>query len=441
MLKAKTSLGIVFFPAFDWSLSPTHPEREERLLYTQDQLVEEGLFDVEGVDEIKPEPAVDEDIERIHFCFPDVDAVATRSHHVAAGGAVTSGRLWAEKRYAKSFAMIRPPGHHAMKVVHGTRGFCTVNNEAVMVEWLREHHDIRRVAIVDTDCHHGDGTQDIYWHDPDVLFISLHQDGRTLYPGSGFPNETGGPGARGRTINIPLPPHTTDEGYLYVIENVVMPLLAEFKPELVINSAGQDNHFTDPITNMAVSAQGYARLNQLLNPDIAVLEGGYAIQGALPYVNLGICLAMAGMDYSHVVEPDYNPDKLRQSPKTTEYIKALCEELPRLYFDPPEPSEQHREMRIGDAFVRHKQIYYDTDGITEAQIESITACSNCRGTLRIESNSTANPLSVGIEIPLDACSKCIDEGYRMLEEDQLKGGYRYIQLIDRTARRVQRFGF
>ena len=441
MLKANTSLGVIFFPAYDWAISPTHPEREERLLYTQDQLAEEGLFDIEGIAEVKPEVATRDDVERTHFCFPDVDAVATRSHHVAAGGAITAARLVMNGERKKSFALVRPPGHHAMKVVHGNRGFCSINNEAVMIEWLRQHHGIRRVAIVDTDCHHGDGTQDVYWNDPDVLFISLHQDGRTLYPGTGFPAETGGPKARGRTINIPLPPNTTDEGYLYAIEHAVRPLLDDFAPEIVVNSAGQDNHFTDPITNMAISARGYARLNQLIDADIAVLEGGYSIQGALPYVNLAICLAMAGLDYSGVAEPGYDAQALKQDPKVTEYIKQLCEELPRLYFQPPEPPENRREMKVGNAWVRHKEIYYDTDGISETQIESVSDCGNCRGTLRIETRSTVNQPCVGIEIPVDGCPKCVDEAYRLLEEDQLKGGFRFIQFINRPQGTVERYGF
>ncbi len=113
-----------------------------------------------------------------------------------------------------------------------------------------------RVAIVDTDCHHGDGTQDIYWNDKDTLFISFHQDGRTLYPGTGFVDEFGGPSAYGYNINIPLPPGTGDEGFLYVLDNVIMPILDEYKPDIIINSAGQDNHYTDPITNMNFTAGG-----------------------------------------------------------------------------------------------------------------------------------------------------------------------------------------
>ncbi len=126
-----------------------------------------------------------------------MDAICTESHLISAGGAIQAARLVMEGETRRAFALVRPPGHHAMKVVHGNRGFCNINIEAVMIEWIREHYGRKRIAIVDTDCHHGDGTQDIYWHDPDVLFISLHQDGRTLYPGSGFPNENGGPAGAG----------------------------------------------------------------------------------------------------------------------------------------------------------------------------------------------------------------------------------------------------
>ena len=287
VLKANNRLGIVFFPAFDWSIHPTHPEREERLLYTQDQLREEGIFDIYGIREYKPDVAQREDVERVHFCLPSVETVATKSHMISAGGAIKAGRLVMDQQKDKSFAIIRPPGHHAMKVVSGNRGFCNINIEAVMIEHLREHYGKLRVAIVDTDCHHGDGTQDIYWHDPDTLFISVHQDGRTLYPGSGFPKELGGPNALGKTINIPLPPQTSDEGLLYVMDYVIRPILDDFKPDLVINSAGQDNHFSDPLTDMNISAQGYALLNQKLDPDIAILEGGYSIQGGVAVCKLG----------------------------------------------------------------------------------------------------------------------------------------------------------
>ncbi|MGI6655419.1 MAG: histone deacetylase [Desulfobulbus sp.] len=424
MLKAATSLGIIFFPAFDWAISPTHPEREERLLYTQDQFREEGLFDIEGISEYRPLYASNEDIMRAHFCFPSVEAVCTESHHVSAGGAIRAAQLVMEGETQRAFALVRPPGHHAMKVVHGNRGFCNINIEAVMVEWIRKHYGRKRIAIVDTDCHHGDGTQDIYWHDPDVLFISIHQDGRTLYPGSGFPDENGGPRALGKTINIPLPPRTADTGYLHVLEQVVLPILEDFKPDLVINSAGQDNHYSDPITNMQFSAQGYARLNELLKPDIAVLEGGYSIKGALPYVNLGICLAMAGCDYSAVREPDFNRAALREQPEVLERIKQLCPVLLDGYFH-PEPGDFKREKGF---FIRQRRIYYDTEGILEQQREALKDCDQCRGLRLIRTSSSHIQTCLGVELPIDCCPDCEREGYAAFENK--RENYVVVQMLD-----------
>ena len=131
---------MVFFPAFDWAISATHPEREERLLYTRDQLAEEGLFDIPGITEYRPELATNAQVERVHFCLPSTGAVDTDSHRASAGGAITAARLGMEKKEDKAFALVRPPGHHAMRVTHGNRGFCNINNEAVMVEYIRDHY-------------------------------------------------------------------------------------------------------------------------------------------------------------------------------------------------------------------------------------------------------------------------------------------------------------
>ena len=246
-----------------------------------------------------------------------------------------------------------------MRVVHGARGFCNINIEAVMIEYLRQAYGVDRVAIIDTDCHHGDGTQDIYWHDPDTLFISVHQDGRTLYPGTGFTSESGGVNAAGTTINIPLPPRTSEEGFLYVLDNAILPILDEFKPQLIVNSAGQDNHYSDPITDMHFSAQGYAELTSRLKPHIAVLEGGYSIESALPYMNVGIILALAGMDYSRITEPDYEPEKLRQKPDVSQKIEKVVEEAMKIWKEGPEVREKNRSQ--DKMFQRGRHIFYDTD--------------------------------------------------------------------------------
>jgi acetoin utilization deacetylase AcuC-like enzyme len=249
-MKAKNTLGLILFPAFDWAISRSHPEREERLLYTQDQLLEEGIEDIEGIEFFNPGMATLHDINRVHFCFPDAQSLLTESHLIAAGGVMRAFDAVLSGETDKAFALVRPPGHHAQRVVYGDRGFCIINIEAVGLEYARQRYGDMRVAIVDTDCHHGDGTEDIYWNDPDTLFISFHQDGRTLYPGTGDIDELGGPGAFGYNVNIPLPPNTGDAGFHYILENTVMPILEDYKPDIIINSAGQDNHYTDPSSKL-----------------------------------------------------------------------------------------------------------------------------------------------------------------------------------------------
>lgn len=431
--------GLIFFPAFDWAISPTHPEREERLLYTRDQIFEEGILDSPSILEYKPRLAEHRDIERVHFCVPDVPAQVTNAHLVSAGSALKLGDALMKGEITNGFALVRPPGHHAMRVAHGNRGFCNINNEAILVEYLRSKYGLRRIAIVDTDVHHGDGTQDIFYHDPDVLFISLHQDGRTLYPGSGFPNEAGGPGAHLATINIPLPPETTDEGFLKVLREIILPALEKFQPELIINSAGQDNHFTDPLANMKVTAAGYAQLTTELKPHLAVLEGGYAVETALPYVNLAILLALAGDDYSRVIEPQKSKANLRASAEIMREIDALVKYWQdKLAQRPPDKEELFGPDRI---YQRPRSIYYDTDGISERQRETVMYCPDCQGLYYVESKahkSFGPGYSIlGISVPLYACEGCRRKAYdlweRARQDNKKTVEYDYIYLQDKKA--------
>jgi acetoin utilization deacetylase AcuC-like enzyme len=417
MKNGPPNLGLIFFPAYDWAISPTHPEREERLLYTHDQLREEGILDLPEIEEWRPEKAEDEDAERVHFFPLGLHAVSALPHMISAGGAITAGKLVAEGKAKKAFALVRPPGHHAGKVVHGGRGFCNINNEAIMIARLRKDYGYRRIAVVDTDCHHGDGTQDIYWHDPDTLFISLHQDGRTLYPGSGMPGELGGPRAWGATVNVPLPPHTGDEGFHLAVREIVRPILDEWKPELVVNSAGQDNHFTDPITSMALTALGYAEMSQMIDPDLAVLEGGYAIQGALPYTNLAIIMSMAGLDWTRVKEPMPPEGPPKTSGKTLEYVKELAGFIHRKRSGPPEPSLTGSVLKDG-WFRRERRIFYDSHPadpaaqpdwpsyIDEHREERLRDCPNCPGVLVIRTGSDLCAPKIYAALPLSPCGRC-----------------------------------
>ena len=431
MLKALRKTGIVFFPAFDWAISPTHPEREERLLYTQDQVREEGLTDIEGIIEYRVKQASYDDIRRVHFCVPDESAIASESHLLAAGGCIVAADAVMTKEVESAFALVRPPGHHAMKITHGNRGFCNINIEAIMIEYIRDIYGVDKVAIVDTDCHHGDGTQDIFWHDPDTLFISMHQDGRTLYPGTGFPNETGGPNAQGATINIPLPPGTGEEGFLYSLEELIIPILDNFQPEIIINSAGQDNHFTDPITNMNFSARGYAMLNSRLRPDLAVLEGGYSVEGALPYINTGIIMAMAGLDLSNVKEPNYDEEYEPQDLKTTETIELLISRLSKLYLKGEISKKQYYS---GELVKDSKTIYYDTDGIIETRNEVIRACSLCSGVWSIESSASIGNHVFAVHIPRKTCNACRAVGEKWFNDASLNKKFTNTYLQDREKK-------
>ena len=430
-MTAKT--GLIFFPAFDWAISPTHPEREERLLYTRDQLFEEGIMDLPEIEEFAPRLASYKDVARTHFCVPHVADQVLEAHLIASGAGILLAEKVMQRDLKNAFALVRPPGHHAMRLVYGNRGFCNINNEAIVVDYLRYHYGIRKIAIIDTDVHHGDGTQEIFYHDPDVLCISFHQDGRTIYPGTGFINELGGPTAFARTLNVPLPVGTTDEELHYVLDEFILPVLTDFKPEFVINSAGQDNHYTDPLGSICMTAQGYALLNEKLKPDLAVLEGGYAIETALPYVNMAIILAMAGQDYSYVREPQ--PLQLQHSKQRTEEIKQTLAKLKQIWQN-RDQIDLNKIFGKDQYYQRKKSVYYDTDGFSENQTERIKRCQHCSGYLTVESKAapgSRNNIKVFcISIPITACQVCQEEAYKLYREARDKCQHDYVYMQDKV---------
>lgn len=425
------SLGLVFFPAFDWKISATHPERQERLLYTRDQIVEEGLLDVPNIREYNPIVADWDVIERVHVGAPDLQSWVTDAHRVSAGGAIAAADAVLRGEVDRAFALVRPPGHHAMAMVHGIRGFCTINIEAVMIQHIRQTYGVKRVAIVDTDVHHGDGSQDVFYHDPDTLYISFHQDGRTLYPGTGFMDEFGGPQAIGANIDIPLPPGTGDEGLLKVMRELVLPILHEFKPDIVINSAGQDNHFSDPLANMNVTAKGYAELVDLLQADIAVLEGGYSVQEALPYVNTGIILSMAGLDYSRVIEPNYTEQ--HQTADITRYIDNLILKWEKQW---AQRDEIARDELLGytDRWVRDYSVYYDESGVQEQRRETVRLYDNKVGWHSIESYGNYGPYAkqnvYAMFIPWQADDATREDAFLEARQAQQRGGLQRYVIVD-----------
>lgn len=414
---SKKTVGLIMFPAFDWQISQTHPERRERLLYTKDQLEEEGLDDLDNIFYFNPQVATKEDINRAHFILPNQEGLVTDSHYVASGAAIKAIDLVMEKKVDKAFSIARPPGHHAMEVSYGDRGFCVINNEAVMIEYLRNKYGNLKVAIIDTDCHHGDGTENIYLNDPNVLFISVHQDGRTLYPGTGFIEEQGQANGYGYNINIPLPPNTGDEGYLYVAKEIIKPILEDFKPDIIIQGAGQDNHYSDPLTNMNLSAQGYAKLTEILDPDVLVLEGGYAIEGALPYLNLAIILSLAGLDYSNVIEPDFSEDKVKDSAENLSYIRSLkLTVLNNWYNRNLIKNKKYQDLKL---YHQNKNIYYDTSNIMEKQQITYHLCDKCSSIKEIKTKNDYGLSAYLINLPFDCCTNCRKKAYELYEKESI----------------------
>ena len=219
----------------------------------------------------------------------------------AAGGVLAVTDAVLAGSVENGFALVRPPGHHATRDT--AMGFCLFNNVAIAARHAQRRDGIDRIAIIDWDVHHGNGTQAIFYDDPSVLFISLHQD--NLYPLLSGTLEAPGEGAgEGTTVNIPLPAGVGDAGYVHAFEQVVAPALEGFAPDLLFVSAGQDPAACDPLGRMSVTTEGFRSLTDRALAQaralcegrlVAALEGGYSLEHA-PFCNLAVVEALAGLD-------------------------------------------------------------------------------------------------------------------------------------------------
>lgn len=336
--------------------SPTHPERRERLMYTMDQLEEEGIFDLPQVKLFEPEKATEEELLRVHDrdYLRELEAssksntgtaidqegetiiqeITYEQSKLAAGGTILGGEIVLDEEVDHSFVMARPGGHHAFRD-HG-HGFCFTNNISIAIKHMQEVNGVDKVLVWDWDAHHFDGTQSIFLDDPSVLTVSTHQNGKTLFPGTGFVGEVGSSAGEGFNVNVPIPPHTSDNGYLKVVEEIFVPVAREFDPDLMVLQAGQDNHFTDPITDLDLTARGYSAMMRTAvktareicdDKIVAILGGGYGIEGGLPYTNLAVIAALTGLDTSNIREPQNyeRPDSDAQLKKVNRVVKKVRE--------------------------------------------------------------------------------------------------------------------
>ncbi len=291
----------------DWryvehNMGAGHPESPERIRAIYERLEKDKELDALTL--IPTRPATEKEVAFIHtqeyieqikesagrervYLDPDTSTSA-RSWEVArlaAGGLLEAADWIMDGKVQGVFALVRPPGHHAE--ASRAMGFCLFNNVAIAAKSALKDFGLQRILIVDWDVHHGNGTQNSFYEDPHVLYVSTHRYG-FFYPGSGAATEVGRGQGEGFTVNIPLPTGCTDSVYGILFDSILKPIALEFKPELVLVSAGFDTHQDDPLGGMEVTPEGYARMTQILmeiadataqGKLVLALEGGYSISG------------------------------------------------------------------------------------------------------------------------------------------------------------------
>jgi acetoin utilization protein AcuC len=312
---------------------PQHPLRPARVILTRELIRDFGLLDGERVVETPAREATDEEIQLVHM-LEYIDATKRAGHgedgdwwrfgygpgdnpifpnmHEASARVAGASLVAAEAvQSGRAQHAFNPAGglHHAMP--DRASGFCVYDDPAIAIRWLLAR-GMQRVAYVDVDVHHGDGPNAIFYRDPRVLTVSIHQSGRTLFPGTGFPHEYGAGEAQGTKVNIPLPPYTGDELWLRAFEEIVPPLVTAWKPEVLVTQLGCDTHHTDPLASFLLTTAAYRRTASILHDLshrvtggrwIATGGGGYQWARVVPRAWTIYFAEMAGVQV-----PDHLPE-------------------------------------------------------------------------------------------------------------------------------------
>jgi len=369
----KKDLNIIWAPGTDWIIQPGHPESPFRM-ETMEKIIRE-----KGLKLQNPLPLSREQIGRYQFISPRVEL--KEAHYMAAGAMVMS----CQKALKGEQALIcsRPPGHHSPRLSYGTRGFCTINNEAIGLRFLLEENPDLRLALIDTDAHHGDGTEDIFFYEPRIRHFSIHQDGRTIFPGSGFAETTG---AFNNIRNIPLPPGAGDSYLFQAIKELVLPEIEDFSPDLIIHVAGFDGHQDDFLSHLNYSETTLGLISTLLQPDITVIAGGYDCRRAVPQ-SFGALLN--SLITSFTSQP---PPSSSRISKHLQKIRADWQAGAEKFEGSPVPKK------------RNVSFFYDEEFFQEKRQEAFFPCSRCPGVLSI--NSHLDKTRHLIVASNDNCQQC-----------------------------------
>lgn len=278
-----------------------HPERPDRLRTLINHLITKPLW--KEINHVQPQVAPLEWVEKVHpiehiktierRCKNGETVLDTGDTHVcrasydvallAAGGMLLGIDEVMNGKSKAAFCAVRPPGHHAETAT--VMGFCLFNNIAIGARYAQSKYGVERVAVLDWDVHHGNGTQEIFYSDPSVFYISLHQ--YPFYPGTGAANETGIGKGEGFTLNCPMRAGSTEKDYIEAFHSKILPALGKFHPDLIMISAGFDAHKDDPLASILLTEESFAKMTELVmdvaskhcgEKIVSVLEGGYDLQ-------------------------------------------------------------------------------------------------------------------------------------------------------------------